>query len=338
MLRAKRELPILIDFLTTTPKKLAQPDRMGENCEGAIAETNGMRWVTVVDELSASRAAMFGFGLVFLAAVSVAHSVAHGDDASDAPVTLVPHRAVYDLSLGDTRSDSQVAGVRGRILYDFDGNTCQGYSLDFRQVSELDTGEGKISTSDLRSTTWEGADAKSFKFTSQNFVDENLVDSVDGHAEHDATKTAVALEKPARKSLNFQAGVVFPTEHMVRVINAARLGQSILNFPVYDGSETGDKVFDTLTVIGHKIASGERDHDDAASTEPKLASVPRWPVTISYFERGKGQDGAEKTPDYAIGFELYANGISRNLSLDYNDFVVTGKLTSLQIKDAKPCR
>jgi len=26
------------------------------------------------------------------------------------------------------------------------------------------------------------------------------------------------------------------------------------------------------------------------------------------------------------------------LSLDYNDFVVTGKLTSLDIKDAKPCR
>jgi hypothetical protein len=116
--------------------------------------------------------------------------------AQDAPVVLVPHRAVYDLALGETRGNSQVAGVRGRILYDFDGNACEGYSLEFRQVSELDTGEGKVSTSDLRSTTWEGADAKSFKFTSQNFVDQNLVDSVDGHAEHDATKTAVDLNKP----------------------------------------------------------------------------------------------------------------------------------------------
>jgi EipB-like len=288
----------------------------------------------VVHDISASRTAMFGLGLVFFTAISVAH----GDNAPNAPIALVPHRAIYDLSLDDTRGNSQVVGVRGRILYDFDGNTCQGYSLDFRQVSELDTGEGKISTSDLRSTTWEGADAKSFKFTSQNFIDENLVDSVDGHAEHDTTKTAVALEKPAPKSLNFAAGVVFPTEHMVRVISAARIGQSILSFPVYDGSDTGDKVFDTLTVIGRQIASGERDHDDAAAHEPKLGSVPRWPVTISYFERGKTQGSAEQTPAYAIGFELYANGISRNLSLDYNDFVVKGKLTSLQIKDAKPCR
>ena len=286
----------------------------------------------VVDDMSASRTVIFG--LVFFTAIAAAD----GDDAPASPIALVPHRAIYDLSLDDTRGNSQVAGVRGRILYDFDGNACQGYSLDFRQVSVLDTGEGKISTSDLRSTTWEGADAKSFKFASQNFIDQNLVDSVDGHAEHDATKTAVALEKPGPKSLNLAPGVVFPTEHMVRVINAARAGERTLSFPVYDGSETGDKVFDTLTVIGHQIAPGERDHDDAAAQEPKLASVPRWPVTISYFERGKAQDSAEQTPAYAIGFELYANGISRDLSLDYNDFVVRGKLTSLQIKEAKPCR
>jgi EipB-like len=250
---------------------------------------------------------------------------------------LVPHRAIYDLSLGDTRGNSQVAGVQGRIVYDFDGNACQGYSLEFRQVSELDTGEGKQSTSDLRSTTWEDAAAKSFKFTSQNFVDESLVDSVDGHAEHDATKTAVDLDKPAQRSLDLDAGVVFPTEHMVRVINAARAGKTILDFPVYDGSETGDKVFDTLTVIGRKIAPDDHEHDDAAAAEPKLAGVARWPVTISYFEKNKDEDSGEQTPAYAIGFELYENGISRALTLDYNDFVVTGKLTSLELKDQKPC-
>jgi hypothetical protein len=258
--------------------------------------------------------------------------------AEDAPIVLIPHQAVYDLSLGETRGNSQVANVRGRILYNFDGNSCQGYSLEFRQVSELDTGEGKVSTSDLRSTTWEDATAKSFKFTSENFIDQNLVDTVDGHAEHDAAKTAVDLRKPQRKTLDLDPGVVFPTEHMVRAIRAARAGQSILEFPVYDGSETGDKVFNTLTVIGGKIGPGEHKHDDAAANEPKLAGVPRWPVTISYFEKNKNSDTSDQTPSYAIGFELYENGISRALTLDYNDFLVTGKLTSLEFKDAKPCR
>lgn len=257
--------------------------------------------------------------------------------AQDAPIVLVPHRALYDLSLSETRGNSAIAGVRGRIMYDFGGNACEGYSLEFRQVSELDSGEGKVSTSDLRSTTWEGADAKSFKFTSQNYIDENLVDSVDGHAEHGASATAVNLVKPKQETLNLDAKVVFPTEHMVRAITAARAGKTVLDFPVFDGSDTGDKVFDTLTVIGKKIAPDERNHDDAAGGEPKLAHVPRWPVTISYFDKTKAAESSEQTPAYAIGFELYENGISRALSLDYNDFVVTGKLTSLEFKEPKPC-
>ena len=145
------------------------------------------------------------------------------------------------------------------------------------------------------------------------------------------------LQKPQQKTLGLAAGTVFPTEHMVRIINAAHAGKNILNFPVYDGSETGEKVFDTLTVIGQKLAPGERKHDDAAADEPKLAAEPRWPVTISYFERNKAANAAEQTPAYSIGFELYENGISRALTLDYNDFIVTGKLTSMEIKDAKPC-
>jgi len=250
---------------------------------------------------------------------------------------LVPHRAVYDLSLGETRGNVQIAGVRGRILYDFDGSACQGYSLQFRQVSELDTGEGKRSTSDLRSTTWEGGDSRSYKFTSENFIDQNLVDSVDGHAEHGATATAVDLVKPEHKVLDIDAKVVFPTEHMVRVIAAARAGKTILDFPVYDGSETGEKIYDTLTVIGRKLGAGDRKQDDAAANEPKLATVARWPVSISYFEKSQKAKTGERTPDYAIGFELYENGISRNLSLDYNDFVAVGKLSSLEIKEPKPC-
>jgi hypothetical protein len=258
--------------------------------------------------------------------------------AQDPPIMLVPHRAIYDLSLSQTRGDSSIVGVRGRILYDFSGNACDGYSLTFRQVSELDSSEGKQSTSDLRSTTWEDAAAKSFKFTSENFVDENLVDAVDGRAERGGKVTAVDLQKPQHKTLDFDAAVVFPTEHMVRAIAAGLAGQTILSFPVYDGSDTGDKVYNTLTVVGGKIAPGAGKPDDAAADQPKLANMPRWPVTISYFDKSKAADTGEQTPDYAIGFELYENGISRALTLDYNDFVVSGKLTSLDIKQAKPCK
>ncbi len=75
---------------------------------------------------------------------------------------LAPHRAVYDLKLAQTRGNATVA-ARGRILYDFSGNACEGYALQFRQVSELDNGEGKVALSDLRATTWEDGAAKKLR-------------------------------------------------------------------------------------------------------------------------------------------------------------------------------
>ena len=145
----------------------------------------------------ASRSIVLACTLIFVAPVS-------GGNAEDVPVKLVPHRAIYDLSLGKTRGNSQVVGVRGRIVYDFDGNSCEGYSLKFRQVSELNSGEGKVSTSDLRSTTWEGGDAKSFKFASENFVNDSLVDAVDGRAEHGANATAIDLAKPEHEDARYR--------------------------------------------------------------------------------------------------------------------------------------
>jgi hypothetical protein len=35
---------------------------------------------------------------------------------------------------------------------------------------------------------------------------------------------------------------------------------------------------------------------------------------------------------------IYENGISRALVLDYNDFAISGELTSLEIRDTKPCK
>jgi hypothetical protein len=76
---------------------------------------------------------------------------------------LASHRAIYELSLAPSHGgNSSTVSARGRILYDFTGSACEGYKLDFRQVSELDNGEGKVSLSDLRSSTWEDGDAKNF--------------------------------------------------------------------------------------------------------------------------------------------------------------------------------
>ncbi len=228
--------------------------------------------------------------------------------------------------------------MRGRILYDFTGNACEGYALQFRQVSEIDTGEGKVVVSDLRATTWEEGSAKSFRFNSQNFFNDKLVDSVDGRAERKKAETRISLKKPSSKAFNLDGGLVFPTDHMRRIIAAARAGQTFIDLPVYDGSETGEKVYGTFTVIGPAIAPGTHKLDDAAAKHPSLAGLTRWPVTISYFDKDNKKGEGEQTPAYSITFELLENGISRALTLDYNDFMLKGEMTQLELKSETPCK
>ena len=253
-------------------------------------------------------------------------------------VDLAPHRAVYDLKLSRSRGAGSVEGVRGRIVYDFSGNACAGYELKFRQVSELDSGSGKAMLSDLRASTWEDVQAKKFRFNSENRINEKAVDTVDGNAERKSDAVAVTLKKPSGKSFKIGSGAVFPIEHMRKIIEAAREGKSVLEVVVYDGSETGEKLYDTLTVIGQPIKPGERPADDISGKTAGMANQTRWPVTISYFDRAaKGSPKGETMPAYSVGFELYENGVSRALKLDYNDFAISGEMTAIEMTPVKAC-
>src|SRR5471032_2267957 len=77
---------------------------------------------------------------------------------------FLPHQALYELNLVKSRGSNAINSARGRILYNFSGSVCEGYTSEFRQVSELDSGEGKMTLSDLRSTSWEDAAGKSYRF------------------------------------------------------------------------------------------------------------------------------------------------------------------------------
>src|SRR3954454_1350426 len=99
-----------------------------------------------------------------LAAGAACAAPAGNPDLDAGKIELVPHRAIYDLRLAQSRNNRAAEAVTGRILYDFSGNSCDGYALQYRQVSELNTGDGKAALSDLRTLTWEDGTATSYRF------------------------------------------------------------------------------------------------------------------------------------------------------------------------------
>ncbi len=246
-------------------------------------------------------------------------------------VSLVSHRAVYELTLLKATGTKSPTAARGRIAFDFTGSACDGYVQNFRQLTELQPAEGPTRVSDMHSATFEDADGRNFEFKMQTTIDSGAADQVDGKARRSAGgPLSVSLVKPKHQKFELDRDVVFPTEHLRRILAAAEAGQNLLEVSVYDGSETGEKVYETTTYIGHPVAGPAVEK---AAHIPELDNMRRWPVSISYFEAGQ-KDGA---PSYILSFDLYENGISRALRLDYGDFVLAGEMSSLELLPAPAC-
>ena len=189
-----------------------------------------------------------------------------GGTASAANGPFLAHQALYDLRLVKSRSNS-INSARGRILYNFSGSSCEGYTSEFRQVSELDNGEGKITLSDLRSNSWEDSAGKSYRFKIETRMNDADASEVDGSAERSGDHITVKLKLPAPKSFTLDGAIVFPTEQIQRIIAAAKEGKPLLELSVYDGSDNGEKVFNTLTVIGQPIPAAR----EASSPDPSTS-------------------------------------------------------------------
>jgi hypothetical protein len=99
---------------------------------------------------------------------------------------------------------------------------------------------------------------------------------------------------------------------------------------VFDGSDDGDKSLATTTIVGKQETPIAEETD--AGNAGAFSKTAFWPVTIAYFNENAKSDAL---PVYRMSFKLYENGITRDLTMDYGDFVLTGKLAKLELLDRK---
>ena len=257
--------------------------------------------------------------------------------AASGPVVLVPHRAVYEFTLATSRGASGVSEANGRMVYELTGSACEGYTQNMRFVTRMASGESGPSLTDLRSSSWEDGEAKKFRFSSSQFRDDKQTEATAGDAARDAARGAakIDLTRPAKKAVDLAAGVYFPIQHSIALIDAAREGKTSFKADLFDGSEKGDKIYDTSATIGRAAKSGVNAALPAAKNADKLNGITAWPVTISYYE--KGSEAKDALPVYELGFLFFENGVSRKLLIDYGEFAIKGELTEITFLDAGAC-
>lgn len=241
-----------------------------------------------------------------------------------APVPLAPHRAVYELSLLRSQGARSVEGASGRIALEFSGDACDGYTLKFRQLSVLSSTETGTRTVDARADTFESPGADLFRFRTETQAEGAQGSLVDGTATRETGKeVTVRLSQPGRTSFTLPEAPLFPTGHLIKLLETARAGERTLAAPVYDGSGDGRKVYDTLAVIGPAADPAETRAVEAPLKGTATAGLRRWPMRLSYFAPGEG----DRTPVYVMAVDLYEDGVSGALQIDYGEFALQGALT-----------
>src|SRR5687768_11785080 len=71
---------------------------------------------------------------------------------------IVPHRAVYDITLSRTDEGSGVSSANGRMVFEITGNPCEGYKMRQRMVVNIGDEDGNLGLLDFRITTFESGD------------------------------------------------------------------------------------------------------------------------------------------------------------------------------------
>lgn len=251
---------------------------------------------------------------------------------------MVAHRAVYDLTLDPGNSSDTVSDAEGRMVYDFTGSPCDGYTTRLRFVTRISDGDGNTRLTDVATTTFEDEGGKKFNFSTKSFVDGAISEDTTGSAKREGSKVEVTIAKPKSKHFEIPPSFHFPNQHLAMIIDAALRGEHFLQIDLFDGSDKGEKSYETSAVIG-AVNSGVDDLGDEATAKlAGLANVRNWPVTISYFS---GTPNGEQAPSYELSFIVYENGITRRMRLDYGDFALTGKLVKLDVEpsrlNAKTC-
>jgi EipB-like len=252
-------------------------------------------------------------------------------------VVLAPHRAIYEMTLAEARGGAGVTAVSGRMVYELTGSPCEGYTQNMRFVTQMTNQKGAATLTDLRSSSWEEGSGKRFRFNSSQFRDEKPTEATAGDAARanaaDAAK--VELTKPVTKHLALPQRVYFPIQHSIALLDAAHMGKRSFRADLYDGSEKGEKVYDTISVIGRMIPAGGNRKLVRVKNAERLDTIAAWPVSIGYFE--PNSDKSDAVPVYELTFWFFENGVSRKLFIDYGEFAIQGELAQITFHEPSKC-
>jgi hypothetical protein len=234
-------------------------------------------------------------------------------------VDLAAHKALYNLTLDSARG-GDITGASGEMAYEVI-DACDGWAVRQRLQMTITNRDGQDIQMVSDYSTWESKDGTKLRFRMKQTTDQAVTSEVAGDAKLDRPggPGKVTYSVPEDSAKDLPAGTLFPMAHTDAILQAAMAGKKFMAVPLFDGTGPNGAQ-DSSIAIPSWIAP-------QPSKWPVLAKLPSGRVRVAFFDRGAGN----QQPDYEVGMRYWENGIADDLSMDFGEFVMTGKLKDLAL-------
>ncbi|WP_010298544.1 EipB family protein [Candidatus Odyssella thessalonicensis] len=247
-------------------------------------------------------------------------------EAEHAPEhTITPHRARYVITLEKNYGDdiSDATGEMTINVYD------TGDGLVFEQNSSLiiynGDGEGERILTNL--ATWQNYEGTRYRFNSRTVRNGEQEEIIKGEALKDPKEmvTRVTYSRPSESEITTPYETVFPLHHLIRTLEMAKAGKSVVSDVVFDGSSETHEAVNVDTLLGAPKPSGLK-----IKTDKEVLTKNQWPMRLAVY--APGSKGPE--PDYEMVQKVLDCGVIQEMTLDYGAFQVKATLEKIDFYDS----
>src|SRR5580700_5609399 len=143
---------------------------------------------------------------------------------------IVPHRALYTMTLGRATGDSGVTGAGGTMAYQW-GETGDGWTIEQNYRLKMGYSDSPDVSISSNFVTWESKDGLHYRFNQKETRNGTVDEEIRGEAQLDGPGKGgtITFEKPQGQTMKLPPGALFPSAHTILIIQKGESGDNFLS-------------------------------------------------------------------------------------------------------------
>lgn len=245
------------------------------------------------------------------------------DAARASSIQLVPHKALYAITLVSTKSGAQLVNVSGNMYYEL-SKSCDSWISDHRFNLRYEYSDTPAINVKSNFATYENFEGTDFNFTSTRKRNDSVYEELIGHASVTQEDKSARFKIPENLKFDLSPDAMFPIKHTMTLLEKARTREKFFNAIVFDGSDDQGPVM-INAFIGKPINTIAK-MPESPKIDANLLNSPAYKIRLAFFPLLQ----AQSNPDYEMEMEFHENGVAGNMLVEYDTFSVTQKLIALE--------